>query len=173
MSEPIFLTYDEGLHRRPFYEMTLEYMRWIDDSVYQRTGSHVFEDVESYVKEVLPKFTSIKPPEGVILIIKVNNKAVGMGALRMLEDDVGEIKRMYVQPEYRGHGLGRKMLHHLEERAKEFGYTIIRLDTGGYNLPARRLYESSGYVLRDKYEGSEATDEAGRLLNIIFMEKKL
>ena len=173
LADAIFTPYKEKQHRQQFYEMTLEYIKWIDDSVYQRTGSHVLNNVETYVKDMFPKFTAIKPPEGIILIIESNGKAVGMGALRKLEDKIGEIKRMYVRPEYRGNGFGRKMLRRLEAKAREFGFSVLRLDTGGLNLPARQLYKSSGYVLRDKYQGSESSDEAGKLLNIIFMEKKL
>jgi GNAT superfamily N-acetyltransferase len=96
-----------------------------------------------------------------------------MGALRKLEDNVGEIKWMYVCPEYRGYGYGKQILFYLEDKAREFGYSVLRLDTGALNYPARGLYESYGYNLRDRYAGSESSEEAGKLLHIIFMEKKL
>jgi GNAT superfamily N-acetyltransferase len=110
----------------------------------------VVKDVESYVEQVLPQFSSLKPPKGITLILEHKEKPAGMGALKKLEDGVGEIKRMYVRPKFRGKGYGRKMFEALEDNAREFGLTVLRLDTGGLNVPARRLYESAGYVLRDK-----------------------
>ena len=173
MSEVVFVPYEEKRHRDHFYQLTLEYMNWINDTVNNRTGSNVFTDVESYVESVFPKFTALKPPEGIVVILEVDGKPAGMGALRKLEDDVGEIKRMYVRSEYRGKGYGKQILLYLEDKAREFGYTTVRLDTGALNYPARGLYEKYGFELRDRYNGSETSIEQGKLLNIIFMEKRL
>ena len=173
MSEVVFVPYEEKRHRDHFYQLTLEYMNWINDTVNNRTGSNVFTDVESYVESVFPKFTALKPPEGIVVILEVDGKPAGMGALRKLEDDVGEIKRMYVRSEYRGKGYGKQILLYLEDKAREFGYITVRLDTGALNYPARGLYEKYGFELRDRYNGSETSIEQGKLLNIIFMEKRL
>jgi GNAT superfamily N-acetyltransferase len=173
MSEAIFVPYNEAKHRGHFYQMTLDYMNWINDSVYNRTGSNLFDNVQSYVETVFPKFTALKPPDGIIIILEVDGKPAGMGALRRLEGNVGEIKRMYVRPDCRGRGYGKLILFYLEDKAREFGFSTLRLDTGALNYPARGLYEKYGYSLRDRYRGSEASEEAGKLLSIIFMEKKL
>jgi len=173
MTEVVFVPYDEKRHRDHFYQLTIEYMNWINETVYNRTGSNVFTDVESYVESVFPKFTALTPPEGIVVILEVDGNPAGMGALRKLEDKVGEIKRMYVRPMYRGNGYGKQIMLYLEDKAREFGFSFIRLDTGALNYPARGLYEKYGYELRDRYDGSEVSPEAGKLLNIIFMEKQL
>ncbi|MBN1683166.1 GNAT family N-acetyltransferase [Candidatus Bathyarchaeota archaeon] len=54
--------------------------------------------------------SSLKPSEGILYILKVDGVTAGMGALRRLDDSVGEIKRMYVRPSYRGKGYGKKCL---------------------------------------------------------------
>ena len=71
--------------------------------------------------------------------------AVACGALRPLEGDIAEIKRMYVQPRYRGKGYARAILAELERLAGEYGYSSIRLETGHRQLEAIGLYERSGY----------------------------
>ena len=71
MGLAVFVPYNEETHRSHFYDMTVEYMTWITNSVYNRTGSHVIEDIEGYVKQILPKFTSLKPPEGIFANIGV------------------------------------------------------------------------------------------------------
>jgi GNAT superfamily N-acetyltransferase len=53
---------------------------------------------------------------------------------------------MYVIPQARGRGVARVLLAALEERARELGYVIARLDTGPKQAGAQRLYESAGYV---------------------------
>ena len=73
-------------------------------------------------------------------------EAVACGALRRLGPEQGEIKRMYVAPEYRRQALGRRILEDLEARAAAFGYKSLRLETGELQPAAISLYRSFGYV---------------------------
>ena len=73
-------------------------------------------------------------------------EAVACGALRRLGPEQGEIKRMYVAPEYRRQALGRRILEDLEARAAAFGYKSLRLETGELQPAAIGLYRSFGYV---------------------------
>ena len=72
-------------------------------------------------------------------------EAVGCGALRVLDDDTVELKRMYVRPAARGQGIGRALLAALEAAAARLGATRVRLETGPLQPDAIALYESSGY----------------------------
>ncbi len=72
--------------------------------------------------------------------------AVGCGALRRIDDVRGEIKRMYVRPRARGHGVSRLVLRALEERACSFGYECVWLETGFKQPEAVGLYDTSGYA---------------------------
>jgi GNAT superfamily N-acetyltransferase len=135
MVELQFVPYNDEVHRDQFYELNLEYLTWVDNESYTRYGVNVNPDgsVQEYLDSVYQKFTEIEPPEGIIYILESEGKAVGMGALRKLQDGIGEIKRMYIRPNpiYRGKGYGKKMLYRLEEKAREFGISTLRLDTGG------------------------------------------
>lgn len=70
---------------------------------------------------------------------------IGCGALRHLEPGVGEIKRMFVLPEARGHGAARRMLEVLEGQGRVLGYSVLRLGSGVRQPEALALYESCGY----------------------------
>jgi GNAT superfamily N-acetyltransferase len=84
---------------------------------------------------------------GLFLVARLNGLAVGCGAIRPLEDSVGEVKRMYVHPDARRSGVARKLLAKLEEEAKNTGYKSLRLETGTRQPEAIALYETHGYRL--------------------------
>lgn len=81
----------------------------------------------------------------VFLIGRLNGRAVACGAVRPLEGDVGEVKRMYVEPATRGRGLSKRLLAALEDVARNMGYAALRLETADRQPEAIRLYESAEY----------------------------
>jgi len=83
-------------------------------------------------------------PNVSFIIAKADGTTAGCGAL-VNHGDYGEIKRMYVLPEFRGHGISVKILKVLEEKAKEQDIKIIRLETGYQQFEAIRLYGREGY----------------------------
>ena len=72
-------------------------------------------------------------------------QVVGCGAIRPLAPGVAEVKRMFVTTEARGRGVGRALLHRLEDTAKKMGYALMRLETGLKQPEAISLYKSAGY----------------------------
>jgi GNAT superfamily N-acetyltransferase len=84
--------------------------------------------------------------KGAFLVALWGNQAAGCGALRSLEQGVGELKRMYVCPDQRGRGIGRRMLAALEAEARAVGLKRIVLETGVRQDAAFGLYTTSGYV---------------------------
>lgn len=75
-------------------------------------------------------------------------RLAGVGALKHLAADHGEVKSMRAHPDYRGMGVGRAMLAHLLAEARARGYARVSLETGrpASFEPARRLYASHGFV---------------------------
>ena len=71
--------------------------------------------------------------------------AIGCVALRPLEVGVGEVKRMFVAPDWRGRKVGRLLLEAIEAAARERGYARLVLETGVRQTEAIALYERSGY----------------------------
>ena len=78
-------------------------------------------------------------------VIREGENAVGCGALRVLDANTGELKRMYVRPAYRGRGISRLLIQHLENTARTLGIKCMRLETGPEQVEALALYESSEY----------------------------
>lgn len=74
-----------------------------------------------------------------------NDEPVGSGALRKLEPDVMEIKRMYVVPAKRGQGIGSQILAALEDWCRELGVKKCMLETGKNQPEAIRMYEKNRY----------------------------
>ncbi len=79
------------------------------------------------------------------LIAYVGGRPVACGAFRPMDAVAAEVKRMFVEPDCRGRGLARRILNELEERARQAGYSVTRLETGVYQPEAIRLYERAGY----------------------------
>jgi ribosomal protein S18 acetylase RimI-like enzyme len=71
---------------------------------------------------------------------------VAMGALRRVTGELGEIKRVGVEPGYQGRGIGRALLAIMEARAAELGFNTISLDTTEKQPIAQRFYRNHGYV---------------------------
>lgn len=69
----------------------------------------------------------------------------GCGGVKLFGTEYGEIKRMYVRPQFRGLGLGKLMLRHLSSYARDQGVTLLRLETGIYQAEAIGLYEGYGF----------------------------
>lgn len=87
----------------------------------------------------------VEPPHGAFLVLWEDGVAVACGGAKTHAPGTGEIKRMFVAPEARGRGYGRRMLHALEGQAGAFGWRHLVLDTAAPLAEARALYEASGY----------------------------
>jgi len=104
---------------------------------------------------------------GTFLAARIDGRPVGCGGIARFDDTRGELKRMYVEPGSRGHGLGRRILDALEQEARELGYVAVVLETGDKQPEALGLYVSSGYERIPCYE-----PYASRELSLCF-EKQL
>jgi len=76
--------------------------------------------------------------------------AVGCGAI-VLNDDYGELKRMYVRPDARGKGTAQRLIEFLESAACLRGCETVLLETGPYSHQALAFYEKRGYRRRGSY----------------------
>jgi GNAT superfamily N-acetyltransferase len=94
------------------------------------------------------------PPGGAYVIVREDGLAVAGGGLRRLADGVCELKRMFVVPDARGRGHGRRLLEALERAAADLGYRRARLDTAQSMTTALALYRSAGYRSIPDYNGN-------------------
>ncbi|MBD1833788.1 GNAT family N-acetyltransferase [Cyanobacteria bacterium FACHB-472] len=103
---------------------------------------------------------------GTFLVLIDDGRVVGSGAIRRLNDDICELKRMWFLKDYRGQGLGMKMAHMLLDFARKTGYKKVRLDTTDKQKQAQalKLYKRIGFYFIERYNDGFCT---------VFMEKML
>ena len=100
-------------------------------------------------------------------VARYEGQLAGCGGIKMFGADYGEVKRMFVRPEFRGRGLGKAMLRHLAEYARTRDAGLLRLETGIYEVEAIRLYEGFGFQRRTPF-GEYVEDP-----NSIYFEKNI
>jgi GNAT superfamily N-acetyltransferase len=98
------------------------------------------------------------PPEGGIWLALSGDTGVGCVALRPLGSDIAEVKRMFVDANWRGRGIGRALLEALIAGARTRGYRVLRLGTLDDMHAAQRLYDSLGFKPVDRYRADELID---------------
>lgn len=95
----------------------------------------------------------LRHPNGVFLVGVVGDRdgdgdgvpAVACGGVQVLADGAAEVKRMWVAPQWRGCGLGKRLLAELESYAAGLGNGIVRLDTNSVLSAAIAMYQTAGY----------------------------
>jgi GNAT superfamily N-acetyltransferase len=109
----------------------------------QREMNGIYGEADIGPTREAPMFV---PPHGVFLVIRDDEgRAVACGGIARFDDARGEVKRMYVVPDARGQGLGRRLLEELERHAAALGYTALVLETGDRQPEALGLYASAGF----------------------------
>jgi len=135
------------------------YVAWAADEL-ATLGVH-FDDVSAVVEVHHAAFRAELPnlvgPRGRLLVARVGPDAVGLGALKPVDATTAEIKRMYVDPQARGRGVGRSLLEHLLDAAHAEGFRVARLETLAFMSEAQGLYESLGFRDTPAFAGSEAS----------------
>jgi len=107
-----------------------------------------FQDFEKEL-ESLPGRYAV--PEGCLLVAQNQDGIVGCVAVRKIDDGVCEMKRLFVRPEFRGTGIGRRLAMEIIQTAIRLGYSHMRLDTTPFMNEATSLYRSLGFYDTEPY----------------------
>jgi putative acetyltransferase len=111
--------------------------------------------------------STLAAPKVTFLVARVADRVAGFGSLVQHNTELGEIKRMYVDPTMRGRQLGRLLLNALEDCARAGKLSCLRLETGVKQSEAIALYRSAGYREIPPF-GNYKPDPLS-----LFMEKRL
>lgn len=137
-------------------QLVLAYVEWLNiDLSYQQFDQELEQFRQTY-----------GPPNGGMVLAYQEQNAVGCVAVRFLEPQVAELKRMYLLEQFRARGLGRLLLLEALQIAKKLGYHKIRLDTLPTMPAAVHLYREAGFytIAPYRFNPNPAT---------IFMERDL
>lgn len=122
-----------------------------------------FQDVDRELAEIAIEYNT---PAGALLLAFDNDKAIACAGVRKIDDTIAELKRMFVDPNYRGLQLGRQILQQAIDEAKLLGYKRIRLDTVPHMQAAINIYKAAGFYEIEPYRFNP-------IAGAIYMEKQL
>jgi DNA-binding MarR family transcriptional regulator/GNAT superfamily N-acetyltransferase len=105
-----------------------------------------FESGFDPTKSISANARELRPPVGIFAVARLAGQPIGCGALKIKDKKTGEIKRMWVQTDARGLGVGRRILGALEKKARRFSLRRLRLETNRALTEAQALYRNNGYV---------------------------
>ena len=127
---------------RSVQQLFREYSAWLGVNL-------CFQNFDKELAELPGEYV---PPRGRLWLAVENDQIAGCVALRRIGEGTGEMKRLYVRPEFRGKGLGRTLTEAIIEAARAIGYQRLRLDTlPGKMDQAIAMYRSLGFKDIERY----------------------
>jgi len=112
---------------------------------------------------------SYGPPNGRTLLARRDGQVCGGVAYRRLDDEICEMKRLFVPEWFRGQGTGRRLCEAIIAAARNGGFRLMRLDTGSRLTEAIGIYESFGFRVCSPYHQYPAE----LMPHLVFMEMPL
>jgi GNAT superfamily N-acetyltransferase len=129
-------------------QLLREYQDWLGVDL-------CFQSFEDELEALPVKYAQ---PTGDMLIARVNGKVAGCISWYPVEQQIAEIKRLYVRPAFRGQGIGRKLFVHAIDKIRDYGYRAVRLDSLERLSEAKKLYESFDFRPISPYNDNPLPD---------------
>ena len=168
---------DTAAHRAAAQELISEYLHWVGGIASAQYGLSF--DIDAMVRSDIEDRDKFYPPTGRFYLVQLADTFVGVGCLKRLAPGLGEIQRMYVRPQVRGHGAGRILVEHLLADARALGYDTLRLESLRALEAAHNLYRSVGFVEIEPYAANsmdayqDASTHTAYRKSAVFMEARL
>jgi GNAT superfamily N-acetyltransferase len=115
-------------------------------------ASILIEELEAHLDPLYPRQSrhglsvdQLMAEAVAFFVLRSDGIPAACGGVKFIDAEYGELKRMYVRPQFRGLGFGKMMLHHLADYARSNGIVLLRLETGIHQREAIGLYERMGF----------------------------
>ena len=128
-------------------------------------------DVDNELQLAMSNLDSFAEPNGRLFLVETDGQLAGTISLRKIRENCGEIKRMYVRPQFSGKKIGTLMIDEVIQVSKNNGYSDLYLDTAQFMSSAVSLYKKFGFHETEPYP--ESVNPEGYWEKWIFMTKKL
>jgi GNAT superfamily N-acetyltransferase len=151
-------------------KLWFDYLVWGNDKMQSLYGVHPHNPKEA-VEQDIKQINRFQPPYGRLILAIYQSKLCGVGSLKTINPEIGEIKRMFVHPTFRRIGAGRAILEGLLVEARQVGYKKVRLDSPKFMEAAHSLYRNFGFRDIEAYPEMEIPAEFKDYL--LFMELDL
>lgn len=151
-------------HKDEVLDLFKEYTQMLL-SIDEEFGKYL--EIQHYDQEIHDLEAKYGRPDGRLFLALIDGKAVGCIAMRRLDKEKCEMKRLYLRPKSRGHHLGEKLVDLILKEAKEAGYKWMYLDTLPHLASAVHIYKSRGFIEIESYNDSPKD------LPTLFFRKKL
>jgi putative acetyltransferase len=110
--------------------------------------SAALSDVDDYQNQY-------SPPAGLFLVALDGEEIIGTGAIRRIDGETAELRRMWLLPDYHGEGVGYRLAMELFAFARAAGYRRVRLSTSAVQERAIRFYERLGFYPIERYRDTD------------------
>jgi ribosomal protein S18 acetylase RimI-like enzyme len=137
-------------------KLIVEYIQWLNHDL-------SFQNIDDELNHFPEKY---KEPEGTFFIAKENHKIIGCIGVKKLENKICEMKRLFVQDNYKGNGIGKKLVELIIAEAKAIHYEKIRLDTLDTMEAALSIYYKNNFYEIEPYYNNPAD-------GVVYLEKVL
>lgn len=151
-------------------KLWFDYLVWGNDKMQELYGVHPHNPKEA-VEQDIQQISKFQPSYGQLIIAVYEGKICGLGSLKSINSEIGEIKRMFVDPTFRRIGAGRAILEGLLVESNKAGYKKVRLDSPKFMEAAHSLYRSFGFRDIEPYPEMEIPVKFKNFL--LFMELDL
>ncbi len=140
-------------------------------SVYHAAIDELARRYGGFDEEMHLQAQELLPPRGLFLVARSEGEPVGGVGVRPIGDDalmLGEVKRLWVRPDQRRHGVAAKLMNVLEERARHSGFSQLYLETGDAQPEAVALYKKIGWTPVEKFpDGAHSYPTAYRFTRVL------
>lgn len=148
-----------------------DYSDWVRSVLMRDFGISVDDQVGA--QALFSDLATVLKPPGRLYLATLDGEPVGTAGLKQIDAGVGEIKRMYVLPSARGHGVGRMLMERLMSDAGTDGYSTLRLETMNWMTDAVALYRRFGFRETPAYGAREFEDVRVVDAVAVFMERQI